>query len=321
MRRAVDSTRGAGWPDRLDGILGGDQAVALALVTPASGVALMPVTNFALRDRDRGMVAVNSSVGMWRKLQRIASNPRVALAFHTREHSLSDRPEYLLVHGDASIVGLDDPHAWEATVGEAWQRFGGQPRHLGRFWEWWLRDYHARVDIEIAVERIVEWPGLRCDGEPAVHGAALPTAPPPSQSAPARGAGPRIDPARAAKDAAKLPHVLLGWAGGDGYPMVVAAEVTGARKSGLILRAPQGFPPPGARRAGLLAHWFSRHVVGQRQRKHTGWMRLGPGGQVIYAPHTAASYDLPARRLLYNLGAGWVTRRGRREGRKVGFLA
>jgi hypothetical protein len=309
------------WPDSVDEVLGGDQAVALALVTPASGVVLMPVTNFALRDRGLGTVAVNSSVGMWRKLQRIAHNPRVALAFHTREHSLSDRSEYVLVQGDASIVGLDDPHAWEATLGGAWESFGGQPRHLGQFWEWWLRDYHARVNIEIAVERIVEWRDLRCDGEPTVHGAALPTAPPPSQSLPAKGTGPRIDPARAAADAAKLPHLLLGWVGGDGYPMVVAAEVAGAQESGLILQTPEGLPPPGARRAGLLAHWFSRHVVGQRQRKHTGWMQVGSRGQVLYAPHTAASYDLPARRLLYNLGAGWVTRRGRREGRKAGFLA
>ena len=59
------------WPDTIDEILGGDQAVALAHVTPAEGVVLTPVTNFALRDREAGTVAVNSSVGMWRKLDRI----------------------------------------------------------------------------------------------------------------------------------------------------------------------------------------------------------------------------------------------------------
>ena len=76
------------WPDLVDEILGGDQTVALAHVTPANGVVLTPVTNFALRDRTSGSVAVNSSVGMWRKLQRIQQNPRVAVAFHTRAHSL-----------------------------------------------------------------------------------------------------------------------------------------------------------------------------------------------------------------------------------------
>src|SRR4051812_27056953 len=79
------------WPAELDDLVSGDHVIALAYVTPASGVVITPVTNFALRDREAGRISVNSSVGAWRKLQRMRRNPRVALAWHTREHSRSTR--------------------------------------------------------------------------------------------------------------------------------------------------------------------------------------------------------------------------------------
>ena len=106
------------WPDAIDEILAGDQAVALAYVTPAQGVVLIPVTNFALRDREAGTLAVNSSVGMWKKLDRIRKNPHVAVAFHTRAHSLSTRPEYVLVQGRATLSSLEDPDAWVEVMGD-----------------------------------------------------------------------------------------------------------------------------------------------------------------------------------------------------------
>src|SRR3954470_14277950 len=92
------------WPDNVDEILAGDQVVALAYCTPASGVVLTPLTNFGLRDRAAGtLTAVNSSVGVYRKLERIRANPRIALAYHTRTHGFTDRPEYLLVQGTAPL--------------------------------------------------------------------------------------------------------------------------------------------------------------------------------------------------------------------------
>src|SRR5688572_5136875 len=150
------------WPDPVDEILGGDQAVALAHVTPARGVVLTPVTNFALRDSTDGTVAVNSSVGMWRKLERIRKNPNVALAFHTRAHAATRRPEYVLVQGKGSLSSLTDRDAWLEAMGDRWERFGGQPRDVGPLWDRWMRAYHWRVNIEIAVTRIVVWPDLRC---------------------------------------------------------------------------------------------------------------------------------------------------------------
>jgi len=308
------------WPVEVDEILCGDQAVALAHRTPARGVVLTPVTNFALRDRKAGIVTLNSSIGMWRKLARIRQDPQVAVAFHTREHGFSDRPEYVLAQGKASLSSLADRDAWLDSMGESWERFGGQPRDVGRLWDRWLRAYHWRVNIEVAVERMVVWPDLACRGEPDVYGTALPAKPSEPQQPPARGTGPRVKHPRAAKKAARLPNVLLAWVGADGFPVVVSVEIVGTETRGILLETAAAVVPPGGRRAGLTAHWFSRHVVGQRQRKYTGWLEAEQAAtRVIYAPHTERGYSLPSWRWAYNLGAGFATRRGYREARRAGF--
>ncbi|MEV4254978.1 pyridoxamine 5'-phosphate oxidase family protein, partial [Spirillospora sp. NPDC049652] len=163
------------WPGAVDDIICGDQAVILATVTPARGAVLTPVTNFGTRDRDGGRVTVNSSVGGWKKLQRIRRDPKVALAFHTRDHGYSDRPEYVLVQGTASLSApLAD---YPASLGANWERFDG-PRATGPFWDRWLRLYYTRVLIDIAVERIIVWPDLACREEPSVLGPELPSRPP-----------------------------------------------------------------------------------------------------------------------------------------------
>jgi hypothetical protein len=306
------------WPDAVDDVLEGDQAIALAVVTPARGVVLTPVTNFAARDRAAGTVqSVNSSVGMWKKLERIQRDPKVALAFHTREHGSSDRPEFVLVQGTASLTSLADRGQYIQSIRDVWEQRGGQSVDVGAPWRRWLRVYHCRVALDIAVERVVAWPDLACRGEPAVYGAPLP-GPPESQRPPKKGAAPRINHARAARRARKLPNVLLGWVGGDGFPVVVPVAVGQTGPAGIALDAPAGLVPDGSRRAGMLAHWFSRHVVGQRKHTHTGWLEVDNGA--TYAPHTHSGYDLPPWQFAYNLGAGFVTRRGFRAGRRAGFL-
>src|SRR5687768_819098 len=96
------------WPDAVDEVLGGDQVVMLADATPASGTVLLPLTNFGVRDRAAGtLAAVNSSVGMWHKLERIRANPKVALAYHTRKLGFADGPEYVLVQGRATLSAPD----------------------------------------------------------------------------------------------------------------------------------------------------------------------------------------------------------------------
>ncbi|HEX8204897.1 MAG TPA: hypothetical protein VF587_02435, partial [Solirubrobacteraceae bacterium] len=278
---------------------GGDQVVALAHTTPARGVVLTPVTNFAVRDRGHGTLsAVNSSVGVWRKLEAIRARPQVALAYHTRKHGFTDRPELVLVQGRATVLPPDPD--LPRTMGEQWDRYGGDT-DFGRPMEWLQRAWLRRSVVEIAVERVVVWPDLAGRGEPEAHGAPLPSAPP-SQSEPRNGTAPRVDHHRAARRARRLPHVLLGWVGADGLPMVAPVEVGEARADGIELTGPL---PPGGRRAGLCAHDFARFTYGQEQRRHTGWLADG-----VYAPHTATGYRLPESRLLFHLAGGVMTRRG-----------
>jgi hypothetical protein len=307
------------WPDEVDEVIGGDQAVVLAYVTPARGVVLTPLTNFGLRDRDAGtMTPLNSSVGMWKKLRRLAENPRIAVVYHTRDQGFSERPEYVLVQGRAALSSLED-HTWLERHRESWERFAG-PRTVGPLWERWLRVYHRRVGIEIAVERLLVWPGLDCHGRFEAYGAALPEGPPAPQRLPAEGTGPRVRHARAARRVARLPNRLLGWVGADGFPVVMPVNVCGAEERGMVLAAPPGSVPSGGRRAGLVGHSFARFTYGQHQRKYTGWLETD-GGRLVYAPHTETGYYLPWSRFAYRLGAGLVTRRGYRQAKRAGFVS
>jgi hypothetical protein len=305
------------WSDAVDEILGGDQVVALAYVTPARGVVVAPVTNFGTRDRDAGTITVNSSVGAWKKLDRIRRNPHVALAFHTREHGYSARPEYVLAQGSATLSNpIPD---YPSTIIEHWERFE-RWRDVHPLWKRWQRVYALRVAIEIAVERLVVWPDLACRGEPEVHGAPLPVDSSMPQRSPSRGTDPRINHVRAAWKAKRLPHALLGWVGADGFPFVIPVEFAGTERRGIILDVASDVVPLGARRAGLTAHWFAPRVIGQEQRVHTGWLeanRTEP--RLLYAPHTNASYWFPASEPLYRFVSGLATRWRLRATRRAGL--
>jgi hypothetical protein len=305
------------WPDNVDEILGSDQVVALAYCTPANGTVLTPLTNFGIRDREEGtLTAVNSSVGVYRKLERIRQNPRIALAYHTRTHGFSDRPEFVLVQGTATL-GPAIPD-YPKSIQPTWERFGG-PVEIGRVWDWWLRVYNLRIPIEIAVHRVIVWPDRACEGQPTIHGAPI-TTPPESQREPGNGTGPRIDHRRAAERASRLENVLLGWVGADGFPIAIAAKPGPATAPGIELDVPKGLVPRGGRRAGLLAHEFARYTAGQNLRKHTGWLEAAPGAtRVTYAPHTAAGYHMPSSMAIYRLAAGAGTRRGLKGAQRAGF--
>jgi hypothetical protein len=295
------------WSEEVEEILGGDLVVMLVYATPAAGTVLLPVNNYAVRrDRVSGtLIAINSSVGGRRKLERMRLNPKVALAFHTREHGLSARPEYVVVQGRAS---LSEPIPdYPSTVPEQWMRF--EPwTQMGALWKRWLRVYALRVEISIEVERTIVWPNLACEGAPVVYGTPLPQEPPAPQRPPRKGTSPRLDQGRAAAKAKRLSHTLIGWVGADGFPLAVPVEVSGSNEDGVRLRVPE-IVPPGGRRAGLTAHWFSRGAIGQRQRKHTGWLEAPAGAQqAIYAPHTQRNYSFPASKTLYRLVLGATTR-------------
>ncbi len=306
---------GITWSDEVDEIIGGDLAAGLAYLTPARGVVITPMAPLGLRDREAGTVTVTTSLGLWKKLERIRANAGVAVAFHARDHADSDRPEFVLVQGEATVQPAPD-RPWLDSIREPWEHFLG-PIKGGLRGRWLRVYYYERVAITIAVRRIVVWPTLDCAGEPVVHGEPLPASPAP-QSPPKNGTAPRTDAARLAAEVGRLPHSLLGWAGGDGLPMVVTVAATGSGPDGAELIVPASMRPDGGRRAGLTAHRFEPRMVGQEQRIYTGWLDV-EGDRAVYAPHTRAGYRLPASKALMTVGSGATTRMGIRKARERGL--
>jgi Pyridoxamine 5'-phosphate oxidase len=298
------------WADLDDAVLAGDLTAALAYVTPAGGAVLTPVAPVGLRDREAGTVSFTTSLGFGRKLDRIKQNPRVALAYHAREHGFATDPRFLLVQGTASYDADPDPQVLEERVGPASERFMGPPRR-GLFWDRWLSAYYGdRVVVTVQLERVLSWPDAACTGEPTVAGRALEQLGPDSQAQPKNGIGPRVEVPRAARRLGRLPHVLLSYVGADGFPLVVPVRVGAAVPSGIELEGPL---PSGGRRAGLLAHRYEPQLIGLETRQHTGWLQDG-----VYAPHTEAGFRAPANKTILLLANGFMARRGLRRARALG---
>jgi hypothetical protein len=302
------------WDDDVDDIITGDAAAGFASITPAKGVVIFPMAPMGLRNREAGTITVTSSLGLPKKIARIRANPSVAVAYHAREHGFSDRPEYVVVQGTASVPEHPD-RPWLESITPEWDKFLG-PRHgqwLGRgpkiyYWE--------RLAISIIVHRVLVYDG---HSPVKVIGEALPEDPAP-QTAPKNGTGPRVSTAKTAGHIDRLPHSLLGWVGGDGLPMVTRVTSDCADERGVRLAPSDGPLPLGGRRAGLTSHMFKRHMVGQEQRVHTGWLEVD-GEDAVYAPHTKAGYAVPASRSLMTVGTALTFPRGYREARKLGLTS
>lgn len=288
------------WSDEVDEILASDLAAGFAYLTPARGVVITPMAPLALRDRAAGTITLSTSQGLWRKLDRIRRNPGVAVAYHAREHGLTDRPGFVLVQGRASFPTTPD-RGWLESITPEWERFLG-PRKTGLTGRMLDVYYWQRVPITIEVERVVAFADDAAATEPTVYGSPR-AEPAPPQKPPRGGTGPRVDSARVAAHAGRLPHTLLGWRGSDDLPEVVPAKAVESGDAGVRLAVPAGSVPPGGRRAGLTSHRFWPRMVGQEQRVHTGWLEAGEGDAVTYAPHTRAGYRLPASELAFTLGS------------------
>jgi hypothetical protein len=300
------------WPDEIDEVIGGDLTAGVAYVTPAGGAVVTAVAPIGLRDRSSGTVSFTTSLGFGRKLDRIEKDPRVALAFHAREHGHSRSPRYVLVQGSATVVKEPDPDYLE-FIGRQATPYLGEPKR-GVFWDRWLAAYYSdRVPVHIDVHRIVSWPDLRCAGEVEVHGAPLPD-PPPSQDEPKKGTGPRVDCVRAGRALAKLPHQLVAFRGGDGHPVVVPVRVGAVDAGAIALDASPGLLPEGGRRAGVLGHDYQPKLIGLAARQHTGWLQV-EDGSALYAPHTSSAFRAPANKTLLLLGNGYLARRGLKKAR------
>jgi hypothetical protein len=307
------------WSDAIDEVLGGDLTAGLAYATPAGGAVVTAVAPIGLRDRAAGTVGFTTSFGFGKKLERIRRDPRVALAYHAREHGhAAGASLYVLAQGRASVR----PHtraeleAIEPNV----VRVMGQPRR-GPFWDRWLAAYYAdRVVVDVALERIVAWPALDCSGAPDVLGTPLPGEPASPQAPPANGTGPRVPAERAAQRLAGLPHRLVAWIGADGFPLVLPYDVAAASPQGVEIDVAGSGLAPGGRRAGLLAHDYRPRLIGLKARQHTGWIEQPDVAQptrAVYAPHTESGFLAPPNKTLLLLANGFIARRGLRKARKA----
>ena len=139
----------ASWPDEVDRVLEGDLTAGVAYVTPAGGSVVTAVAPIGLRDREGGTVGFTTSLGLSRKLERIAREPRVALAYHARKHGFYEGPGYVLVQGDAAITLEPDERYLQEELGPRADRYLGA-RKSGFFWDRWLREYYRdRVPVEV----------------------------------------------------------------------------------------------------------------------------------------------------------------------------
>jgi hypothetical protein len=307
------------WPDDVDDIIGGDLTAALAYVTPAGGAVVTAVAPVGLRDRDAGTVSFTTSLGLGRKLERIARNPRVALGYHSREHGFSDAPGFVLVQGDAQPAIEPDRAYLEGTLRPQAARFMGPPKEGKLFWDRWLREYYQdRIPVEIAVDRLSVWADEQCSRLRETIGSAA-AGEPPAQREPKNGTGPRVDVVRAAKRLRALDHVLLAYVGADGYPEVVPVAVEDAGPDGIRLSSQRGLPP-GGRRAGLLSHSYRPKLIGLAARQHTGWLTVDGEG-ALYAPHTETGFRAPANKTALLLANGLLAKRGLRKARRAAAAA
>src|SRR3954465_2888124 len=77
------------WSDHVHQIMAGDLVTAFAYPTPAGGAGAIPVSPGGGLDRGAGTIAVPSSLAFNAKLERLLRDPRVAMAYHPRDHGFS----------------------------------------------------------------------------------------------------------------------------------------------------------------------------------------------------------------------------------------
>jgi hypothetical protein len=319
MAPSTQPKRPVRWPDEVDEVLDADLVAGLAYRTPAGGVVVTGVSPIGLRDREAGTVGFTTSLGFGRKLERIRRYPQVALAYHAREHSRSNRPDYVLVQGTVSSVVLPDDAYLFGELAERVERYLGPPRR-GIFWDRWLHVYYRdRVLVTVDVERVVRWRRTDGSGDPELIGSPLPDGGL-QQSPPRNGTGPRVDSRRAMRRLRAVPHVLLGVVQSDGFPLVVPVSIWAADERGLTVRTATPVLPAGGFRAGLLGHKFYEHVAGLTSRQYTGWLNVDASNRSTgaYAPHTERGLVIPHSKTLALLLNGVVATLGYRAAQRAG---
>jgi hypothetical protein len=277
-------------------------------------VVLNSVTPLGLRDRDAGTVSITTSLGFGRKLERIAADPRIAVAYHTRQHGYTTRPGVVVVQGIASVRGDYSQQDLNELAQRAAEHIGQVV--TGRFWDWWLRVYYLdRVSVDVRAQRIIWWPTGSLRDEPVVLGEPLPAQTPAAQTPPRDATTPRVSIARVRRSTRK-PHRLLGFVHDDGLPFIVPVSVSEVVDSGLVIANEAGLLPPGGRRAGFLAHDFRPRLIGLSTATHTGWLTVAQQAQ--WTPHTRHAFAAPPNKTLLLLGNGAAARFGYRQALRQG---
>ncbi|MGX1117229.1 hypothetical protein RKD37_002592 [Streptomyces ambofaciens] len=306
------------WPDTAYEAFKGDLTVAAAYLTPAGGAVVTSVSPVGLADRAANEVSFTTSLGFPKKLERILRNPRVCLAYHTREHGFATHSHYVLAQGRAE-VDLQPSAQRLAGLMDASEPFLGRTRR-GGVWDWLLREYHQnRVFVDVHPDRIAVWPDLSASGRVTVTGASWPGHPA-EQEPPRNGTTPRTPVAKLARQIAALPHRLLAYQGADGHPVILPVTVTGHDETGLRLAASSELLPPGGRRAGFLAHSFQPQCVGVSMRTVTGWLTV-EDGRALYAPHTSTGMAAPQNRMVTTVANGLLAKQGLRRAQRNGTTA
>jgi hypothetical protein len=303
------------WDVDVDVVIGGDLTAAAAYLTPAGGAVVTGVAPCGMRNRPGGTVGYTTSLGFGKKLERILREPKVAVAYHSREHGFAASRLFVLVQGLARVDLAPSRSRLEEFRPSA-ERFLG-PAREGPVWDPLLRAYYReRVFVDVDVSRVVWWPTLEAEGVPSITGPAMPESPEP-QAPPKNGTEPRIDIDKAAAQLSSLPHRVLAYRGGDGFPVVVPVEFAGHDAGGIRLLTAPGVLPPGGRRAGLLAHSYRPHLVGLATRGFTGWLTVD-GDDMVYTPHTTVGFFAPPNKNLLLVGNGLLAHAGVWRARRKG---
>ena len=91
------------WSADLDDVIRGDITAAAGYITPAGGAVVTAVAPCGIGQRDLGVIGFTTSLGFGKKLERIITDPHVALAFHACEHGFSASPAFVLAQGTATV--------------------------------------------------------------------------------------------------------------------------------------------------------------------------------------------------------------------------
>jgi hypothetical protein len=125
-----------------------------------------------------------------------------------------------------------------------------------------------------------------------------------------------VDAVKAGRRVEALPHRLVSYVGGDGYPVILPFSVTGEDADGFTIESGAALPE-GGRRAGIVSHRYNAKLIGLETRQHTGWLDVTEGA-ARYAPHSENGFKAPANKTLLLLGNGYLARKQLKQARAEG---